>query len=686
MEKRKVLVLGIDGMDPKMTKRLLDEGKLPNIEKMLSVGSAREDLVMLGGNPTITPPMWTTLATGAYPMTHGITCYWNNNSTRLDRFQYVYDTALIKAEQIWENVVKSGKKALVWTWPCSWPARIDSPDLHIVGGLCPQGPNACSAVLEGEFLTYASENNETVTSRAHMQAKGGAGCILTDDMAESISLGANKELSGIEKTFADMYAENGPEAWLLFDHMEGEELMEFETCIDGYNVPLKGPKAWGIDVPEGAKEFAAVTSYGAKLFPCLVLKNEEGIYDTVAVYANKKATEPVVVIKDGEFYGAVPVDFNNDGKIIKATRSFSIVKMDPNGTEVVLSIGTALDIETERKSSNWLPESLYQQTIDIAGYVPYAIVSGGGAPERFTRRVVPSWDNFQKWQAKALLGLIEQNEYDAVFTHNHSCDHFGHPGWRWAKTRKKYGNNDEKVYQAIFEEVYFQVDNYIGEFLPLLDKGWTIIVTSDHGLLCGEEDEIPYIGEAFVMNVGVMKELGYTVLKKDPDGNELREIDWEKTTAVAPRGNHIYINLKGRNPAGIVDPADKYELERKIIDDLYNYRFEGKRVINIAMRNKDAALIGMSGENSGDIIYFLEEGFNRLHGDALSTTEGYFGTSVSPIFFAAGSGVKKGFKTDRVIREVDVAPTVAAIMGIGMPAQCEGAPVYQILEDGVYKL
>ena len=31
----KVLVLGIDGMDPKMCRRLVDEGKLPNIEKML---------------------------------------------------------------------------------------------------------------------------------------------------------------------------------------------------------------------------------------------------------------------------------------------------------------------------------------------------------------------------------------------------------------------------------------------------------------------------------------------------------------------------------------------------------------------------------------------------------------------------------------------------------------------------
>ena len=34
MNDNKVLVIGIDGMDPKMTRRMVDEGKLPNIKKM----------------------------------------------------------------------------------------------------------------------------------------------------------------------------------------------------------------------------------------------------------------------------------------------------------------------------------------------------------------------------------------------------------------------------------------------------------------------------------------------------------------------------------------------------------------------------------------------------------------------------------------------------------------------------
>ena len=66
-------------MDPKMTRRMVDEGKLPHIKKLIEMGSAREDLVLLGAMPTITPPMWTTLATGATAATHGITGFFNQH-------------------------------------------------------------------------------------------------------------------------------------------------------------------------------------------------------------------------------------------------------------------------------------------------------------------------------------------------------------------------------------------------------------------------------------------------------------------------------------------------------------------------------------------------------------------------------------------------------------------------------
>ena len=231
------------------------------------------------------------------------------------------------------------------------------------------------------------------------------------------------------------------------------------------------------------------------------------------------------------------------------------------------------------------------------------------------------------------------------------------------------------------EYVYRQTDRYLGEFLPLLEEGWTIIVTSDHGLLVTPEDEWAYIGDAFGVNINVMEELGYTAVLRDEQGERIKEIDWAHTKAIAPRGNHIWLNLKGRDKNGIVDKADQYALESEIIDALYQYRFNGKRVISLALRNKDALLLGLSGPEAGDIIYFLDEAFTRVHGDSLSTALGDNETSVSPLFIAAGQGIKPGFTTERIIRQVDVAPTIAVLGGVRMPANCEGAPIYQILAD-----
>lgn len=44
---------------------------------------------------------------------------------------------------------------------------------------------------------------------------------------------------------------------------------------------------------------------------------------------------------------------------------------------------------------------------------------------------------------------------------------------------------------------------------------------------------------------------------------------------------------------------------------------------------------------------------------------------------------KKDLKTKRWIRQVDVAPTMAVLLGTRFPHECEGAPVYQIFSEEV---
>ncbi|MEF2824262.1 MAG: alkaline phosphatase family protein [Peptococcaceae bacterium] len=52
----KLFVLGIDGLEPRYSRKMLREGKMPNLQKFIDRGAAREDLMMLGGHPTVTPP------------------------------------------------------------------------------------------------------------------------------------------------------------------------------------------------------------------------------------------------------------------------------------------------------------------------------------------------------------------------------------------------------------------------------------------------------------------------------------------------------------------------------------------------------------------------------------------------------------------------------------------------------
>lgn len=66
---KRVIVLGIDGMDPGITARFLAEGRLPHLKKLLEQGSFRP---LDTSNPSMSPVAWSTFATGVDPSRHGI--------------------------------------------------------------------------------------------------------------------------------------------------------------------------------------------------------------------------------------------------------------------------------------------------------------------------------------------------------------------------------------------------------------------------------------------------------------------------------------------------------------------------------------------------------------------------------------------------------------------------------------
>ena len=675
--KNKVLVLGVDGLDPRLTKKFMDKGVMPNFEKFKKMGSAREDMVMLGAMPTITPPMWTTLATGAYVGTHGITDFWNPHPTKLDTLVYSFDSRNCKAEPLWNVFAENGQKTLVWHWPgSSWPPTSDSPNLHVVDGTQPSNINVAVGTVEwGQWIVASAAAHDAKVFETKDDGSG-VGCVLTDIDVADENAGKSAGAKALDQSLNAKVLVN-----MVMNEHEGECAGAAKPALyDALTtVPLSDAKGWP-EAPEGAKEFMIPVSGGMGRRPVLVIPNEDGKFTKVAIYKSKKEAEPLVVLDE---VGVVVNDIydvtSKNGKIYDVVRQAILVRIEEDGSEVEVWYGNAMEPNND---TLFHPHSLLQQCRKKVGEFRSVALVSGTSPRAGKSIATPLWAAYTEWQAECINALIEENDYDVVFSHVHNVDSGGHNFWEAAKQRPWIAPYDENGLHEVMEDYYIDTDKYLGRFMHLLDEGWDIILTSDHGLLCAAEDEpaVP-VGDPFGINIKVMQELGYTVMKKDENGNDLREIDWSKTTAVAQRGIYIYLNLKGRNPEGIVDPADQYELERKIIDDLYNYRWNGKRIVSLAVRKKEAVHFGITGENVGDIVYFNEEGFNRVHGDSISTFQGYADTSVSPIFMVAGPNIKKDYITDRVIREVDVAPTVAVLGGVRMPAQCEGAPVYQIIEE-----
>lgn len=363
-------------------------------------------------------------------------------------------------------------------------------------------------------------------------------------------------------------------------------------------------------------------------------------------------------------------------------RNMEVLEIAEDGSSIRMYVSAAMDINND---DVWHPKSLYKTITENVGYPTPTSQVGGQDPDMINECMLNCWYKTADWQAASIKYLIEHESVEVVFSHFHAVDLQEHIFIRFMSANEtKTGNWKAKLpveqFQGFMEDIYKQVDHYVGQFIHYLDEGWLISLFSDHAQVTPHHMP-PYIGD-MGLNCKLMEELGYTVLKRDENGERIKEIDWEHTKAIANRECNIYINLKGKYPTGIVDPEDKYELEEQIMTDLYGYKdpITGKRVIACALRNKDAVLLGYGGPECGDIVYWTAEGYNFDHADSLSTTKGDADTSVSPIFIIAGPGVKPGY-TDRVIRQVDFAPTIATLGGVRMPKQCEGAPVYQILEE-----
>jgi predicted AlkP superfamily phosphohydrolase/phosphomutase len=254
-------------------------------------------------------------------------------------------------------------------------------------------------------------------------------------------------------------------------------------------------------------------------------------------------------------------------------------------------------------------------------------------------------------------------------------DRIHHGFWKFFdKTHRKYkaGNKYEN---AIFE--YHQyLDKRIGELLEAIDEDTVVMVVSDHGAKKMEG--------AININDWLIRE-GYMKLKSDPKGLVKLEdagVDWGRTTAWGLGGYYgrLFLNVKGREKQGVIDPKDYEKARDEIADKLRAITDEKGNNIGTRVFKPQEAYTGPNIDQAPDLIVYFGDLFWRSTGTIGHDSIHSFETEVGPddavhaekgIFILWDPKQKRGKKLEN-LSIYDVAPTVLHVMGIDVPADMEG--------------
>ena len=127
---RRVIVIGLDGLEPKIVEPMLAAGELPNLAKLRSHGGFSRVATTY---PAQTPVAWSTFATGTNPGGHGVFDF-----LRRDPKTYLPDIGLNRYEQknaflppkvvnlrrgtaVWDLLSQAGIESTVLRCPCTYP-------------------------------------------------------------------------------------------------------------------------------------------------------------------------------------------------------------------------------------------------------------------------------------------------------------------------------------------------------------------------------------------------------------------------------------------------------------------------------------------------------------------------------------------------------------------------------------
>jgi predicted AlkP superfamily phosphohydrolase/phosphomutase len=491
---RRLIILGIDGMDPQLLRRFMREGKMPNFATLAAQGDFRELTTSI---PPQSPVAWSNLITGMNAGGHGIFDFIHRDPKTLS----LYFSA----------------------------SRVEGPKhaIHLGNWMIPLGGGSAEQLRRGEAFWQILDKHGVPNSVIRIPsnfppvpAKG-----------KTLSGMGTPDLRGTYGTFS-FYTDDPTAAT---GAVEGGQVIPVQVENSRVVANLIGPdNTFKKGSPAATEPFTVAV-------------------DPLESVAKISLEGQEFVLREGEWSGWTRVEFQLIPFFgnVRGMCRFYLKQAHPRFQMYVSPINIdpsnpALPIST--------PSSYSRMLSDEAG----EFHTQGIAED--TKALSDGVLDDKEYLEQARTVLAEHRrifdaefpkfEQGVFFFYFSSLDLNSHMFWRLMDPKHpEYDAALAAQNGSAISEFYQQMDQVLGEVLPKLDEHTDLLVLSDHGFA-------PYY-RSFNLNTWLLNN-GYIKLKVDTNvdpSEPFANVDWSQTRAYGLGLNGLYINLRGRESNGIVEPG-----------------------------------------------------------------------------------------------------------------------------------
>ncbi len=610
---QKLVLIGLDAPTVEDIERYTRSGDMPFTAKLIAEGTFAENCLV--PHPTITPPNWTTIVTGAWPGTHGITCFnVYDRGKPLDVTRPGFDSRDCRSEYIWEAAEKVGVKSIILNYPSTWPPRVR------------EGVQIAGAGL--------SVNEWRLPEKPYCVTVCDAQLFTTEEMPPAKTVELKR-----------------PEGWR---NLPSEDALACE-------LPLTPRRTLYQLMPKSY--YLVVWRSGGRGYDRAALCKEPDYQTKLAEFGVKEWSP---VIRD-------TFDTNEGEK--EAVFRARLLELAPDGSSLRLYLTAPAQVDGWSYPEEIARELPINWGLPLPAHEPFFAFNAGWID---ADTFIEEMDMHHTWLADAATYLMNKLDWGLFFMHAHCPDWMYHSLMKRSDPSCTPDEEQRRYAQEIFRRLYASLDKMIQRIVEAAGEDALVVIVSDHGAVPSPHGHVPVRR--------ILQEAGLLATKEDPEtGREV--IDWSKTKAVPQRSVFVYVNLKGRDPQGIVEPGEEYEKVRdQIIDALLTWRDPntGERPIYLALKKEDARPLGAYGDAVGDVVYAVRPGWGGEHGVHLPTAK-FSRHSMRGLLILKGPGIKRGYRMMRTCWLTDIVPTVCYLMNLPYPLDCEGAVLYQALEDELWR-